>query len=152
MLPDWLTAENVLIALIGAIGAYFTQRAAAKANSRDKQETTKADAEKEAYNRALAFDKGTIEAQNKKIAELEAESERRKEETEQLREDNRHLNNDVKMVAQDNRDLHHENSQLRDEIAELHRVIENLRSYIHHDKGGSQHAPEEEVGVNYGDD
>lgn len=99
-----------------AIEAKEIESAAAK-------ESTRSQAETDAYARARAFDTETIERQNRKIESLEAALGERESELGQVRTDNNLLHADVRLVSQENRDL-------QTELASAHRVIDNLRNYI----------------------
>lgn len=78
-----MTATNavtLLVAIIAAIASFAAQRATAKAAkeakleaARHERESTRASVEKDAYERARAFDTETIVRQNKRIAELSRE-------------------------------------------------------------------------------
>lgn len=78
-----MTATNavtLIVAIIAAIASFAAQRATAKAakeakleSARLERESTRASVEKDAYERARAFDTETIVRQNKRIAELSRE-------------------------------------------------------------------------------
>lgn len=78
-----MTATNavtLIVAIIAAIASFAAQRATAKAakeakleSARLERESTRASVEKDAYERARAFDTETIIRQNKRIAELSRE-------------------------------------------------------------------------------
>lgn len=68
-LAPWAT---VLVATIAALSAWAAQRAAARASVLNTSNTNRTDMEKEAYERARAFDTGTIARQDAEIAELRA--------------------------------------------------------------------------------
>lgn len=78
-----MTATNavtLVVAIIAAIASFAAQRATAKAakeakleSARLERESARASAEKDAYERARAFDTETIVRQNKRIAELSRE-------------------------------------------------------------------------------
>lgn len=61
---------TIAVALIGTLTAMATQRSATKANRTAVRETSRADMEKDAYERARAFDTATISRQNALIDEL----------------------------------------------------------------------------------
>ena len=78
-----MTATNavtLIVAIIAAIASFAAQRATAKAAreakleaARLELESNRASVEKDAYERARAFDTETIVRQNKRIAELSRE-------------------------------------------------------------------------------
>lgn len=61
---------TIVVALIGGLVALATQRSAARANQTTSVESNRADMEKEAYERARAFDTATINRQTGMIEEL----------------------------------------------------------------------------------
>lgn len=120
---DAVQVASVLVSIIAATSAIASQKAAAKAST--KNEETKANAtvrtaeessritmEKEAYDRARAYDTETIKRQDAEIAEI--------------RSDNRHLNADIKMLHSDNEQLHEDNIRLRREIKLLKAKVARL--------------------------
>ena len=70
---DWGNWVTILVAVIAALSAYASQRAAAKATTLNTSTTSRVDMEKEAYDRARKFDIETIERQDAEIAELRAD-------------------------------------------------------------------------------
>lgn len=105
---DPVNIGAVLVALIAALGAWASQRAAAKAtkyNADAANINTKATAELEAYNRARAMDLKTIERQDEEFDEI-------RKEYDKLRED-------FKAMARDNERLHKENATLRRRVERL---------------------------------
>lgn len=78
-----MTATNavtLVVAIIAAIASFAAQRATAKAakeakleTARLERESNRASVERDAYERARAFDTETIVRQNKRIAELSRE-------------------------------------------------------------------------------
>lgn len=68
MLPTELA--TVAVAVIAAGGAWASQRAAARASKVNTSVAGRLEAEKEAYERARAFDIQTIERQDKEIKDL----------------------------------------------------------------------------------
>jgi TolA-binding protein len=68
MLPTELA--TVAVAVIAAGGAWASQRAAAKASRVNTNVAGRLEAEKEAYERARAFDIQTIERQDQEIRDL----------------------------------------------------------------------------------
>lgn len=61
---------GILVAIIAALGAWLSQRAASRATFTNTTVASRLDAEKEAYNRARAFDLQTIERQDSELTEL----------------------------------------------------------------------------------
>lgn len=66
----WGNVVSVSVALIAALAAWASQRSAAKASTLNTLTVTAVDREKEAYERARAFDTETIRRQDEEIAEL----------------------------------------------------------------------------------
>lgn len=66
----------ILVALIAALGAWAAQRSAAKASKVNTVVSSRLEAERQAYERARAFDVQTINRQNKEIKSLHTENER----------------------------------------------------------------------------
>lgn len=65
---------GIIVALVAAIGAWLSQRAASKATFTNNTVTSRLDAEKEAYERAREFDTETIRRQTDEIARLRMEN------------------------------------------------------------------------------
>lgn len=115
---------SIIAGIIAALSAWAVSRSAGKANKLAKEletqaqveaerikaegtkETTRSQAETEAYERARAFDIATIERQTAEIL--------------QVRADNVHLNADVKRVNRENQELFAEREALRNEIRAMH--------------------------------
>lgn len=70
-----VNVATILVAVIAAAGAWASQRSASKANLQNTVTTGRVDMEKEAYDRARAFDTETISRQNSEIAELRTDHE-----------------------------------------------------------------------------
>lgn len=77
---------TIAVALIGGFTAWLTQRTSSTAMRKEKKETKRADAEKEAYSRARDFDTDTIERQSQLIGELSEENARYRNLIRELRE------------------------------------------------------------------
>lgn len=75
---------SVLVAVIAAAAAVLSQRSVAKASTENANTSSRVDMEKEAYDRARAYDTETIRRQDAEIAEL--------------REDNNRLTSEVKAL------------------------------------------------------
>lgn len=115
---------SIIAGIIAALSAWAVSRSAGKANRLAKEletqaaveserirkeaatETTRSQAETEAYERARSFDIATIERQTAEIL--------------QVRADNVHLNADVKRVNRENQELFAEREALRNEIRAMH--------------------------------
>lgn len=69
---NWANVVSILVAILAAAAAYASQRSAAKASVINTQTVSAVDREKEAYERARAFDTETILRQDKEIEELRA--------------------------------------------------------------------------------
>lgn len=83
MWKDLATAfASVIVGVVAAWGAWSSQRQVTKAN----EYSTRLDYEKEAYERARAYDVGTITSQDAEIAELKLENKQLREELNALRE------------------------------------------------------------------
>lgn len=115
---------SIIAGIIAALSAWAVSRSAGRANKLAKEletqaaveqerirlegtkETTRSQAESEAYERARAFDTATIERQTAEIL--------------QVRADNVHLNADVKRVNREAQELFAEREALRNEIRVMH--------------------------------
>lgn len=64
---------SIGVALIAAGGAWASQRSASKATNINTMVNARIEAEKDAYERARAFDTETIRRQNEEIRDLRAE-------------------------------------------------------------------------------
>lgn len=65
---------GIAVAMLAAASAYASQRAAARASVTTGRDSNRVDMEKEAYERARAFDTETIRRQDVEIAELRADN------------------------------------------------------------------------------
>lgn len=72
---DAVNLATVIVAIIAAAGAWASQRAASKATRDNTMVGGRVDMEKEAYNRARAFDTETISRQNVEIDDLRVKNE-----------------------------------------------------------------------------
>jgi len=63
----------IAVAFISGLAAYLAQRSASKASTTGATVTSRLDAEKEAYERARAFDLQTIERQDAELRALRSE-------------------------------------------------------------------------------
>lgn len=118
---------SILISAIGALGAWAASRSSARAaiaNAKTtadaNKETSRAEAEKEAYDRARKMDIETIERQDKEIDEI-------REQNKLLKEQNEHLNSDVKRIDADNTSLHDENRRVMEDNARLRAELRAMR-------------------------
>lgn len=64
---------TVIVAIVAAGSAYASQRAASRASTLNTQTSSRVEMEREAYDRARAFDTETIKRQDAEIEELRAE-------------------------------------------------------------------------------
>lgn len=94
---------------IAALGAWLASRASSRASVINNQTTSRAEMEKEAYERARKYDTETIARQDAEI--------------EEVREQNKHLNNDIVLLASENRELRDEVAMLRRRLVRLERGI-----------------------------
>jgi hypothetical protein len=67
---DPINVGSIIVAVIAAAAAYASQRAAARASTLNTTATSRVEMEKDAYNRARAFDTETIRRQDEEISEL----------------------------------------------------------------------------------
>ena len=81
-----LDVGGILIAIIAALGAWAAQRSAAKASGVQKTASLKLEAERDAYERARAFDVDTIDRQDLELKALREENKILKEEIKHLKE------------------------------------------------------------------
>lgn len=70
---DAANIATIIVAVIAALSALASQRAAARASTRNVSTSSRVEMEKEAYDRARAYDTETIKRQDAEIAELRAE-------------------------------------------------------------------------------
>jgi hypothetical protein len=126
---------SLLAAVFAAVAAWAVQRSSSRANvlakkieadaalaakkveTEGEKESTRSQAETDAYERARAFDVATIERQSAEIL--------------QVRADNIHLNADVKRVHRENQDLFAEREALRNEIRVMHEERAREREECH---------------------
>lgn len=109
---NWANAVSVLVAILAAGAAYASQRSAAKASVMNTQTVTAVDREKEAYERARAFDTETIRRQDEELAEL--------------REDNRKLHDRVTVAEAEAREARRESQEVRAENLKLRNALEDF--------------------------
>ena len=91
---------SIVVAGIAASSAYASQRSAARATTVNTDKTTRSDMEKEAYERARAFDTETIRRQDTEIGELRQENEDLRSEMDLLRAENRGLRGEMRGLTQ----------------------------------------------------
>lgn len=108
------TWVGVLVAVISAAAAFASQRSAAKASTMNTDTTSRVEMEKEAYNRARAFDTETITRQDKRIEELERDNIT-------LHEQMAVARSEARTARAEARAAHAENALLRERIAVLER-------------------------------
>lgn len=106
---DPINVASIFVSLIAAVAAYASQRAAAKASTKNVEATSRVDMEKEAYDRARKFDTETIARQDAEIDEI------------------REVN---KKLRTDNEKLRLDNDQLREEVKSLRRRIAKLEALL----------------------
>lgn len=82
---DASNAASIVVAIVAALAAWAAQRSAAKASMTNTNTTSRTDMEKEAYDRARAFDTETIKRQDEEIKELRSDNERLHREVKALR-------------------------------------------------------------------
>lgn len=75
-----LDIGGILIALIAALGAWAAHRSAGKASVAGTAVSGRLEAERNAYERARAFDVATIERQDSELAKLRQENQKLKTE------------------------------------------------------------------------
>lgn len=107
---------TLVVAIVAAGSAYASQRAASRASTMNVNTTSRVDMEKEAYERARAFDTETIVRQDKEI--------------EELRVDNRNLHEKVAVARAEAREARNDarqaqalNERLRERILLLEREL-----------------------------
>lgn len=104
---------SVIVSLIAALAGFASQRSAAKAQTRTAATSSRAELEKEAYERARAFDTETIKRQDDELSEL--------------RQHVKDLNSDVKRMASENETLHRENVTVLEDNHRLRAEVRSLR-------------------------
>jgi FtsZ-binding cell division protein ZapB len=111
---DAASIITIAVAVIAAGSAYASQRAAARASVMNTSTTSRVDMEKEAYERARAFDTETIARQDAEIEELRADNRDLHEKVAVARAEARAARSDARAAQA-------ENSRLRERIA----ILEN---------------------------
>ena len=106
---DATNVAGIIVAGVAAAAAYASQRAAAKASTKNVSATTRVDMEKDAYERARKYDTDTITRQDSELEELRVE---------------------VFAVRQGNAALRLDNEQLRFDNEELKRRIVRLEERL----------------------
>lgn len=88
MIEGWDARDfaTMAVALIAAISAYASQRAAARASIVNTATSSRDDREREAYERARKYDVETIERQDEEISELKLERDTLKAQVRELLE------------------------------------------------------------------
>ena len=98
---------TIVVALIGGLAAWATQRNATRASRTTAVEASRTDMEKEAYNRAVAFDTATINRQTGLIEELNERNDKyrdREREFEEEREGYRDEIKELQLALEDRED------------------------------------------------
>lgn len=93
----------VVVAGIGAISAYASQRAASRASTLNTTTVSRVDMEKDAYNRARAFDMATITRQDGEILNLQAQIRKANLKIRDLEKENRILQQRVDHLEENER-------------------------------------------------
>lgn len=108
---DKASLATLAVAVIAALSAWASQRAASRASTTNTNTTSRVEMEKEAYDRARAYDTETISRQDAEIAELRSEHNNCAEEIKTLK---------LQMQAKDE-----EINTLRNRIARLEQGLSN---------------------------
>lgn len=103
---------GLAIAAFTSLAALASQRSASKASTMNADTASRVEMEKEAYNRARAFDTETITRQDKRIEELERDNLNLHEQLGAAR-------SEARAARTDARAAHAENISLRERIAVL---------------------------------
>jgi septal ring factor EnvC (AmiA/AmiB activator) len=86
---------SFLVALLGALSAYASQRAASKATTM----TSRNDMEKDAYSRARTFDVETIARQDKELDDLRVENKELRDKLAKVEAENGDLSRKLRALA-----------------------------------------------------
>lgn len=113
-MPDAGALISLAIAMIAGAFALASQRSAAKASKVNTQTVTAVDREKEAYERARAFDTETMQLQSTEIH--------------RLREDNLNLHEEVAAAKREAQAAHAEAAAAHEEAAEARRESQEVRA------------------------
>lgn len=112
---------SIFVALVG----YATARSANKANSTNVVTSSRVEMEKEAYERARAFDTATITRQDHELEELQGKYSALLEQYDTVQVQNRQLNEDMSRMARDNYEVHAENRRVMEKTSQI--IAENTR-------------------------
>lgn len=112
---NWGYAVTLLIAVVSALSAWASQRAAARATTLNTETTSRVDMEKEAYERARKFDIETITRQDAELEEVREKLEVARSEASAARAEARSARAEV-------REAHEEIDRLRKEVRSLQRA------------------------------
>lgn len=94
---SYITAvASIVVATVAASSAYASQRSAAGATTKNTTVTSRTDMEKEAYERARAFDTETIKRQDTDIIELRVSNKTLQKDLESLKIVNQELRRQVR--------------------------------------------------------
>jgi predicted RNase H-like nuclease (RuvC/YqgF family) len=107
---------SVVVAVVAGLFAWASQRSASSASKTNTATVTAVDREKEAYERARAFDTETIRRQDEELAEL--------------REDNRKLHDRVTAAEGEAREARAEAAEAKRESQEVRAENIRLRSAL----------------------
>jgi biopolymer transport protein ExbB/TolQ len=86
---------SIVVAIIAALSAYASSRAASRASTLNTQTSSRIDMEREAYERARAFDVATIARQDLELAALRAENLDQRKQIDRLRTRVDHLEDEL---------------------------------------------------------
>jgi len=100
---------SIVIALIAAGGSYLGYRATAKAEKHTVDTTSRVEMEKDAFQRARAFDIQTIERQDREMEELVAANQ-------ELKQKNDAQDKEINQLHIENRDLRNKNDALERKV------------------------------------
>lgn len=127
---DPIDIASVIVSLIAASAAIASQRAAARASVVNTKETSRVDMEKEAYERARAYDTETIRRQDAEIEEIRASNIQLNDDLKILHADNKQLHTDNELLRLDNEKLLVDNKHLRGQVEALRAEVAKLRFNI----------------------
>lgn len=116
---DWGDAVTIFVAIVAAASAWASQRSAAKASTLNVSTTSRVEMEKEAYERARAFDIETIKRQDDEILELRNDNRDLHEKIAVARAEAREARREVREVRTENQELQNQNAELMARISVL---------------------------------
>jgi predicted transcriptional regulator len=115
---------SIAISIIAAVGGWLAARESRKASTTNTNTSSRVVLEEEAYQRARAYDKETIERQSNELRELRDEAEEHEADIRQLHTANSRLNDQNEEIMIQNRRLSRSLAELQERLTRMQRGMD----------------------------